>query len=117
MHDSRRLQVWQRSRELVVALDSFTRRFPHCDRGVLASQLRRAALSVPSTIAEGCGSGSRAETLRFLKMASRSASEVESHLLIATDLRYIPAEASDRLTSDIKSIQRMLASLIDKLPQ
>jgi hypothetical protein len=36
MHDFRRLQVWQRSRELVVALDPFTRRFPHCDRGVLA---------------------------------------------------------------------------------
>lgn len=116
MHDFRRLQVWQRSRELVVALHPLLRRFPRDDHGVLASQLRRAALSIPSCIAEGCGAGSRAETLRFLKIASRSAFETESHIQIAQDLNYLPPKAAEQLLASAKSIQRMLSSLIDKIP-
>ena len=81
MLDFRRLQVWQSSRELVVALHPLLRRFSRDDHGVLAGQLRRAALSIPSCIAEGCGAGSRPETL-----------------------------------ASAKSIQRMLTSLIDKIP-
>lgn len=117
MHDFRRLRSWQRSRELVVELQPFLRRFPREDRGVLASQLRRAALSTPSCIAEGCGAGSRAETIRFLKMASRSACETESHLQVAMDLRYLHPKAAEQLLASVQSIQRMLASLIDKLPE
>ena len=117
MHDLRRLQAWQRSRELVVELHPFLRRFPRDDHGVLASQLRRAALSIPSCIAEGCGAGSRAETIRFLKMASRSACETESHLQIAKDRQYLHPKAAEQLLASAQSIQRMLASLIDKLPQ
>jgi four helix bundle protein len=117
MHDFRRLQAWQRSRELVVQLQPLLRGFPREDHGVLASQLRRAALSIPSCIAEGCGAGSRAETIRFLKIASRSAYETESHLQIALDLRYLHPKAAAQLLAAAQSIQRMLASLIDKLPQ
>jgi four helix bundle protein len=117
MHDFRRLRAWQRSRELVVELQPFLRRFPREDHGVLASQLRRAALSIPSCIAEGCGAGSRAETVRFLKMASRSACETESHLQIARDLGFLHPKAAEQLLASTQSIQRMLASLIDKLPQ
>jgi len=117
MHDFRRLQVWQRSRELVVLLHPHLRSFPREDHGVLASQLRRAALSVPSCIAEGCGAGSRPETLRYLKMASRSACETESHLQIARDLRYLQAKPAEQMLASIQSIQRMLTSLIDKIPE
>jgi four helix bundle protein len=95
MHDLRRLQAWQRSRELAVELHPFLRRFPRDDHGVLASQLHRAALSIPSCIAEGCGAGSRAETIRFLKMASRSACETESHLHIAKDLQYLHPKSAE----------------------
>jgi len=116
VHDFRRLQVWQSSRELVVALHPFLRRFPRDDRGVLASQLRRAALSIPSCIAEGCGAGSRAETVRFLKMASRSACETESHLQLACDLHFIPPKPAEQLLANTKSIQRMLTRLIDRIP-
>lgn len=117
MHDFRRLRAWQRSRELVVELQALLRGFPREDHGVLASQLRRAALSIPSCIAEGCGAGSRAETIRFLKMASRSACETESHLQIAKDLRYLQPKAAEQLLASAQSIQRMLASLIAKLPE
>jgi four helix bundle protein len=116
MHDFRRLQVWQRSREFVVEIHPFLRRFPRDDRGVLSAQLRRAALSIPSCIAEGCGAGSRAETVRYLKMASRSACETESHLHLAHDLRYIPPKPAELLLGQIQSIQRMLARLIEKIP-
>jgi hypothetical protein len=69
MHDFKRLQVWQKARELAVAIDDLTRTFPRRDRGIVAGQLRRSALSIPSNIAEGCGKGSRKETVRYLQIA------------------------------------------------
>lgn len=116
MHDFRRLHVWQASRELAIAIDALTRRFPRADRGVIAGQLRRAVLSVPANIAEGCGKSSRKETVRFLQIASGSALEAESHLLIAADLGYLSASAREDLTGQLKAIQRMLAALMNKLP-
>jgi four helix bundle protein len=116
MHDFRKLQVWQRSRELAVSIDLATRQFPRTDHGVVASQLRRAALSIPANIAEGCGKGSRKETIRFLQIAAGSAHEVESHLLIASDLGYIPAPIREQRLGELKTIQRMLGALMRKLP-
>ena len=117
MHDFRRLHVWQRSRELAIALDSLARSFPPRDRGIVSGQLRRSALSIPANIAEGCGKNSRRETIRFLEIASGSARETESHLLIAADLNYLPSSTREELLSSIKSIQRMLLGLITNLPK
>jgi len=117
MHDFRRLKVWQLSRELAVATDDITRRFPRADRGVVAGQLRRAALSVPANIAEGCGKSSRKETVRFLQIALGSAKEAENHLLIAGDLRYLHPKAREDLLARIHSIQRMLRGLMRNLPK
>jgi four helix bundle protein len=116
MHDFRRLKVWQLSRELAVATDDLTRRFPRNDRGVIAGQLRRAVLSVPANIAEGCGKSSRKETVRFLQIALGSAKETENHILIASVLRYLHPKAREELLARIYSIQRMLAGLIRNLP-
>jgi four helix bundle protein len=115
MHDFRRLQVWTKARELAVAVDGLTRGFPRSDRGVVAGQLRRAALSVPSNIAEGCGKGSRKETVRFLQIAAGSAKETESHLLIACDLGYITPLAREKNVDTCRAIQRMLSALMNKL--
>ncbi len=112
MHDFRRLQVWQRSRELAVGIDRLTRAFPRRDRGDVGGQLRRAALSIPATISEGCGKGYRKETIRYLQMASGSASETENHLLIASDLGCMNPEVRERYLGELKAIQRMLAKLI-----
>lgn len=117
VHDFRRLLVWQRSRELVIAVNALARNFPLEDRGVIASQLRRSSISVPANIAEGCGKSSRKETVRFLQIASGSASETENHILIATDLRYFTPAAGEPLTGEIKAIQRVLAGLIKNLPK
>src|SRR3982751_22048 len=116
MHDFRRLHVWQRARELAVELDSLTRRFPRSDRGVVAGQLRRAALSIPANIAEGCGKGSRKETIRFLQIALGSATETESHLMIAADFGSLQPQTRETLLGEIKTIQRMLAKLAANLP-
>ena len=115
MHDFRRLRVWQLSREFAVSVDTTTRRFPRVDRGVIAGQLRRAALSIPANIAEGCGKSSPRETLRFLQIASGSTREAESHLMIAGDLKYIDASTRDVLLATATTIEKMLFKLMSRL--
>ncbi len=115
MHDFRRLLVWQRARELFVAVDRLTRSFPRADRGVLSSQLRRAALAIPSNIAEGCGKNAPKETIRFLQIAAASVTETESHLVIATDLGYLHLKQSEALLDQVESIRRMLFRLTKNL--
>jgi four helix bundle protein len=116
MHDFRRLRVWQLARELGVAVDGAVQRFPRKDRGVVSHQLRRAALSIHSNIAEGCGKSSRRETARFLQIASASAKETESHLVVAGDLGLIHPQLCEKLIDRTRSIQRMLESLMRNLP-
>jgi len=117
MHDFRRLKVWQLSRELALATDAVVRKFPRSDRGIVAGQLRRAALSVPANIAERCGKSSRKDTIRFLQIALGSAKETENHLLIASDLHYLPPAAREDLLATVHSIQRMLIGLMRNLPK
>lgn len=111
MHDFRRLQVWQRARELFVAIDRVTRSFPRSDRGVVTTQLRRAAFSIPNNIAEGCGKSSVKEMLRFLQYAASSLTETENQILIATDIGYIHPKTSDALIEQAVAIKRMLFRL------
>ena len=101
---------------MTVVIDRESRRFPRSDRGVIAAQLRRAALSIPANIAEGCGRNSRNETIRFLRIASGSATEVESHLEVATGLGYLSSRQRESMVDDAKAIQRMLFRLIQNLP-
>jgi four helix bundle protein len=108
--------VWQRALTLAVTVERESRRFPRADRGVIAAQLRRAALSIPANIAEGCGRNTRNETIRFLRIASGSATEVESHLEVASGLGYLNATQRESMVGDAKAIQRMLFRLIQNLP-
>jgi four helix bundle protein len=117
MHDFRRLQVWQRSGDLVVAVEQVVRRFPRSDRGVVSSQLRRAAISISSNITEGCGKSSRRETIRYLQIAAGSATETENHVLIAAKLGYMATAVADELVSQSLIIQRMLHKLMKNLPE
>jgi four helix bundle protein len=117
MHDFRRLHVWQHARELFVTIDRLAITFPRSDRGIVAQQLRRAALSISTTIAEGCGKDSPRETIRFLQIAAGSAAETESHVLVATDLGYIHPKTSETLVAQIVSIRRMLYRLKQSLAE
>jgi four helix bundle protein len=93
-----------------------TRQFPSGDRGVIAAQIRRAAISIPANIAEGCGRSSRKETIRFLLIAAGSAAEAESHLEVASALNYVNARQYEGLHGELDAIQRMLYRLIQNLP-
>jgi four helix bundle protein len=116
MHDFQRLHVWQRSRDLAVETERVARSFPHMDRGVVSSQLRRAVISIPANIAEGCGKSSRKESLRFLQIAAGSASEAQNHVLIASELGYLTAQSRDDLLERLNHVQRMLHRLMHNFP-
>ena len=83
---------------------------------MIANQLRRSALSIPSNIAEGCGEETRAETLRFLRIALRSAAETENHLVAANDAGFFNERTYDDFVERTVAIQRMLRALILKFP-
>ena len=106
MHDFRKLRVWAMARDLAVAIDRASRAFPPSDNGVVSSQLRRAVISIPANIAEGCGKSSRKETLRYFQIAAGSAIEVENHLLLAGEFGYLPTQNRDELLEQLKSIAK-----------
>ena len=81
----------------------------------LTSQLRRATSSIGANIAEGCGRRSDPEMRRFLQIARGSANEVEYHLLLAKDLLFLPVEDFKELEDMVLEIERMLASLVQRL--
>ena len=88
--------------------------FPREEMYGLASQLRRAASSVPANIAEGCGCNGDREFARFLGIALRSASETEYHLLLARDLGYLDIETHEQLNNHVTEVKRMLTRFIKK---
>jgi four helix bundle protein len=116
VHDFRKLLVWQLSRELGTDLYKLCAGRPR-DEAIVTTQLRRAALSVSATIAEGCGKSTRPETLRYLDMAAPSAAETEHHLEVWRDIGGIDPHACDELLARVESIRRMLAALMRNLPE
>jgi four helix bundle protein len=83
MQDFKKLKVWEKGHQLTLAVYKLTARFPKEELYGLTSQMRRAAASVVSNIAEGCGRGGRADFGSFLQMATGSASELECQLLLS----------------------------------
>lgn len=115
MKDFRSQQIWNKAHQLTLRFYKVTREFPTDERYGLTSQLRRAASSIPANLAEGCGRGSDADFGRCVQIAMGSASELEYHLLLSSDLEYLSKATHDSLDENIIEIKRMLASLIRKL--
>jgi four helix bundle protein len=115
MKSFRELKVWQKAHELTLAIYAATRSFPNEELYGLTSQLRRSAASIGANIAEGCGRRSGGEICRFLQIARGSASEVEYHVLLARDLRFMGEKQSSELSHEADEIQRMLTALIQRL--
>jgi four helix bundle protein len=108
----RDIKVWQRAIELVMDIYSCTRSFPKEEMYGLVAQLRRAAVSVPSNIAEGKGRRTDREFLLFLHHPRGSIFEVETQLTIASRLRYLSETEVCRLGTSAAEIARMLSGLI-----
>jgi four helix bundle protein len=115
MQDFRNLKLWQKSHEATLAIYRVSGAFPRTEVYGLASQPRRAAVSIGANIAEGCGRGSDANFARFVQMAMGSASETEYLRLLARDLRFLDATAHGDLADRTAEVKRMLASLLKKL--
>jgi four helix bundle protein len=117
MKNFRDLKVWEKSHELALAAYDATSNFPKQEMFGLVSQIRRCATSIPANIAEGCGRRGNGEFHRFLQIASGSASELEYHLLLSRDLKFMDAETHRSLNHLVEEIKRMLASLSRKVDE
>lgn len=109
------LKVWQRSHAMVLEIYRLTRDFPAAERFGLVSQLRRAAASVPTNIAEGSKRLHGPDYARFLNMAEGSLGETEYLLLLSADLDFVPKQAAERLVTEASEIARMLYALRSKV--
>jgi four helix bundle protein len=113
--DFKQLNVWAKAHQLTLRLYEVTRLFPREEMYGLTSQIRRSAASVPANVAEGCGRRSDGELTRFLQIARGSASELEYHLLLARDLRFLEHNEFDRLQGELVEVQRMLTALVQRV--
>lgn len=113
MRKHHQLRVWQESMELVTAIYALTATFPADERFALSNQMQRAAVSVPSNIAEGAARGSKADFIRFLYIARGSLSELETQLLIAQRLGYL--DDLSAISAQLGSVFNLLGGLIKHL--
>jgi len=115
MQDFRQLKVWEKAHVLVKTVYSVTQHFPKEEVYGLTSQTRRAAVSIPANIAEGCAKDGDMEFRRYLIIAMGSASELEYLLMLAHDLKYLDDRVYQSLHESLIEIRRMLNSFIVKL--
>ncbi len=115
MKDYRDLQVSQRAHKLNLAVYRDTAAFPKDEWYGLRSQIRRCSGSIPANIAEGCGRHGGGDFYRFLDIASGSASELDYHLMVARDLKYLEDPVYRTLTHELTDIRRMLSGLLRKV--
>ncbi|HLJ23903.1 MAG TPA: four helix bundle protein [Candidatus Acidoferrales bacterium] len=111
----RELAVWSRSMDLVEVCYQLSRRLPQSEAYGLASQIRRAAVSIPANIAEGHGRRSLSEYIQHLSIANGSLEELETHLMISGRIDYLEENEIISALEASAEIGRMLGSLIENL--
>ena len=111
----RDLIAWKKGMELVKAVYNATDSFPQHEIYGLVSQLRRAAVSIPSNIAEGQAHYTNPEFVRFLRHARGSLAEIETQLLIALDRNYVPKPTADQIFGQVDELGRILSGLIKSM--
>ena len=109
------LIVWQKSFKLALGIYEVTKKFPKEELYGLVSQIRRAAFSIPSNIAEGYARNSTGEYKRFLKIAYASGAELETQLLIAKETKLLSSEDFENLDNLLTEVLKMLNVLVGKL--
>jgi four helix bundle protein len=109
------LDIWRKGHQLVLNLYPATRAFPTEELYGLTSQIRRAVLSIPTNIAEGCGREGKAELARFTQIAMGSAFELEYHLLVARDLGYLDPTLYNKFNQELLILKRMMNKFLQTL--
>lgn len=115
MQDFKKLAVWQKAHLLTLAIYHATERFHADERYGLTSQLRRAAASVPTNIAEGASRNSSSDFARFLDIAMGSASELEYQLILAHDLKLLHDDTQMTLNENLSEVKRILTGLTKRV--
>ena len=116
MGDFRKLEVWQKTQDLVSSIYKVTETFPGAERYGLTSQMRRAAVSISANLAEGCGRMGDVELRRFVRISLGSLSELECQLLLAINLQFLKSQSAGEIVAEVHSIRGMLQNLHRALP-
>jgi len=109
------LKVWEKAYQVCLDLSQITRNFPQEEKYGLTSQIRRAAISIPSNIAEGYGRKTTGEYIQALYVAYGSLCELEIQILLAVGLGYLSSEKNTVFQKEIGDVERMLKGLIKSL--
>jgi len=107
-HDFKKMRIWQDSMEIIKEVYKLTSGFPKHEQYGLIQQMRKAAVSIPSNIAEGCGRGSNPQLARFLDIAQGSAFELETQLYLATELNFLGTDEMNILITKLTTLQKMI---------
>jgi four helix bundle protein len=113
--DFRKLVVWQRSKDLAVDIYKITKSGEISKDYGFTDQMRRAAVSIPSNIAEGNDRGSQKEFIRYLHIAKGSLSELKTQLEIAKEINYIEVEIFSDIESKCEELSKMLGGFIKSI--
>ncbi|HRK28871.1 MAG TPA: four helix bundle protein [Chitinophagales bacterium] len=115
MHDFRKLEVWQRTLNLTLEVYKVTANFPKEEMFGLKSQINRSVVSIPTNIAEGAGRNTRKDFNRFLSYATGSCYELETQLIIAERLGYIPPTNFLQIKTELNIVGKMIFNLKKQL--
>jgi len=111
------LKIWQRSVALVTRVYKLTENFPKSEMWGLTNQIRRAAVSVPSNLAEGSGRMFPKELVQFLHIALGSLAELETQFIIAQNLGFINENEYMSIVQEIQELLRMITAMSNKISQ
>lgn len=115
MHNFKKLDIWNRSVELVADIYRLVNTFPQVERFGLVSQMQRAAVSIPANIAEGSAKSSNKDFVRFLEISLGSAYELETELFVSFKLSYIDSKTYEQFQQNLSELQRMINGFKDTL--
>lgn len=109
----RELDVWKQARSLVKSVYQLSNNFPKTEQYGLVSQLRRAAISVPSNIAEGCGRNHYKDSIQFFFVARGSLYEIETQLILSSDLGFILEDELNKELEQVTQCKKLLNGFIN----
>ena len=115
MHRFKQLEIWKQSRVFCTEIYTVTTTFSDNEKFGITNQLRRASVSIPSNIAEGSSRNSSKDFSRFIEIAIGSAYEIETQLLISTDLKFLSEDKLLALTQKLDSITKMMTNFRNTL--
>lgn len=113
--DYKSLDVWKESRKLVSEIYLITEHFPESEKFGITNQMRRAAVSIPSNIAEGIARNSKKDTCRFFYISKGSLYELETQIYLSLDLKYLSEKELEKIILQLTSVRKLIIGLIKYL--